>query len=455
MGSPITFSGFNAIDWNQILNAVMTQESQPMTALQTQQSTLKAQNSAFGTLLSKLTTLGTAADALKDQNSIAKLAATSSDSGVGVSSTGGTVPGTYDVNVTALAHAQVTASQSSYTSTDAIVGTSGVLTLQRGTGDPVVVTLSGSMTLQQLADAINAQASPPATASIVQTSPGHYQLVLTASATGVDNAFTVQSTVAGGDGLTFLDSNGDGLAGTDPAENAQNASDASFTVNGLAVTSSSNTVSDVVPGATLTLSKQVGAVVRVSRDTDGVKTLVKNFMDAYNAVVQFANDQQNAAKNGQTSIARDPVLRGFRDNMRSALMGQYTGGGFDRLAAVGIGFDQAGKMTLDASTFDKAMSTSAADVQQLFSGASGDGGAFGAIADLIDGYTKAGGLVSSVRDQMTNEVSRIGDRLDSMQAALDIRRKSLQQEYIAADLAMTQLKNQSGALQNLGSGISF
>ena len=164
MGSPITFSGFNAIDWNQILNAVMTQESQPMTALQTQQSTLQAQNSAVGSLLCKLRTLGTAADAHKDQNSIAKLAATSSDSGVGVSSTGGTVPGTYDVNVTALAHAQVTASQSSYTSTDAIVGTSGVLTLQRGTGDPVVVTLSGSMTLQQLADAINALASPPATA---------------------------------------------------------------------------------------------------------------------------------------------------------------------------------------------------------------------------------------------------------------------------------------------------
>ena len=455
MSTPITFSGFNSIDFNQILNAVMTQESQPMVALQTQQSTIKAQNSAFGTLVGKLTTLGTAANALKDANSLAKLAATSSDAGVGVSSTGGTIPGTYDVSVTTLAHAQVTASQSTYTSASAVVGTGGTLTVQRGTDDPVVIAVNGSMTLQQLADTINAQTSPPATASIVQTSPGHYQLVLTASASGVQNAFTVQSAVTGGEGLTYLDANADGKAGTDPTENAQNAGDASFSVNGLPVTSSSNTVSDVVPGVTLTLSKQVDSIVRVSRDTDGVKSLVKNFMDAYNAVVQFTTDQQTAANNGQVNIARDPLLRGFRDNMRAALLGQYTGGAFDRLASVGIGFDRNGKMVLDAATFDKSMSTNAADVQTLFSGASGVAGAFGTITTLLDDYTKAGGLVATVRDRMNIEVTHMSTRLDSMQAALDIRRQSLQQEYTAADLAMSQLKSQAGSLQNLGSGISF
>jgi flagellar hook-associated protein 2 len=455
VSTPITFSGFNSIDFNTILNAVMTQESQPMVALQNQQSDLKTQNSAFGTLVGKLTTLGNAADALKDSNSLAKLTANSSDAGVGVSSTGGSVPGTYAVSVTALARAQVTASQSTYTSATATVGTGGQLTIQRGTDDPYTVTLSGSTTLQQLADTINGDETSPATASIVQTTPGHYQLVLTASDTGVANAFTVQSTITGGEGLTYLDNDGDGTAGSAPSENAQSAGDAAFTVNGLAVTSSSNTVTDVVPGVTLTLSKQVDAIVRVSRDTDGVKALVKNFMDAYNAVVQFTTDQQTAATNGDVSIARDPLLHGFRDNMRQALLGQYSGGAFDRLASVGIGFDRNGKMVLDSATFDKAMSTNSADVQKLFSGASGDAGAFGAIGNLLDEYTKTGGLVATVRSRMDDEVARMSTRLDSMQAALDIKRQSLQQEYTAADMAMTQLKSQAGSLSNLGSGMQF
>ena len=50
MGSPITFSGFNSIDFNQILNAVMAQERAPLNRLETQKRTLESQNSAFATL---------------------------------------------------------------------------------------------------------------------------------------------------------------------------------------------------------------------------------------------------------------------------------------------------------------------------------------------------------------------------------------------------------------------
>ena len=65
MGSPITFSGFNNIDFNSILEAVMTQESQPLTRLQTQKTTLETQNTQFGTLATKLSALKTAVDTLE------------------------------------------------------------------------------------------------------------------------------------------------------------------------------------------------------------------------------------------------------------------------------------------------------------------------------------------------------------------------------------------------------
>src|SRR5689334_5177921 len=102
MGSPITFSGFNSIDFSTILNAVMQQERTPLTALESRKSTLETQNTTFGTLLTKIGTLETAVKDLGKLDSLSKLSASSSDSSVGVSAGSGTVEGAYDVVVSQL-----------------------------------------------------------------------------------------------------------------------------------------------------------------------------------------------------------------------------------------------------------------------------------------------------------------------------------------------------------------
>ena len=91
MGSPITFSGFNSIDFTQILNMVMQQERQPLTAMETRKTTLETQSTTFGTLLSKITALETAVKELGAEDSLASVTASSSDAGVGVTTTSGTV----------------------------------------------------------------------------------------------------------------------------------------------------------------------------------------------------------------------------------------------------------------------------------------------------------------------------------------------------------------------------
>ena len=102
MGSPITFSGFNQIDFSMILNAVMQQESAPLTRLDTQKKALETQKTLFGTLSTKLGALKTAADALKSESSLGVLKATSSGPGVEVSAASGTNTGTYNIKVSAV-----------------------------------------------------------------------------------------------------------------------------------------------------------------------------------------------------------------------------------------------------------------------------------------------------------------------------------------------------------------
>ena len=79
MGSPITLSGFNDIDFNAVLEAVMTQESVPLQNLQTQQKSLESKASTFRTLAAKLATFESAVADLKDDQSMLGRTASSTD----------------------------------------------------------------------------------------------------------------------------------------------------------------------------------------------------------------------------------------------------------------------------------------------------------------------------------------------------------------------------------------
>jgi flagellar hook-associated protein 2 len=420
----------------------MQQERAPLTRLENHKKTLESQNTAFSTLAGKLATIESAIEALAKDESMGLLKATSSDPGVGVSATGGTVTGTYDVVVRKLAVSQVTSSGTAYGATTDVVATGGTLTLTPANGDPAIdIDITGSTTLAQLAAAINSRDDSPAAASVVQTAPGVYRLVLTGKETGTTNAFTVTDTLTGGTGPALAESRA--------------ADNALLDVNGLSVTSASNTVSDVIAGATLSLVKAdetTTVTVRLTRDTAGAADLVKKFITAYNDLTTFAKDQNTAAIAGKASIGRDPLLRGLRDALRNVIGDEYLGGSQTRLAAIGIGFDMTGKMVLDSKRFEEALEASPADVQLLLSGSDGTGGAFGALGKVVDEYTQSGGLIGSTRTRIDEQIRELNRRMDSVSAQLEIRRMALQREYIAADLAMTRLKSQSASLSSVGGG---
>ena len=461
MGSAITFSGFNNIDFGSILEIVMQQERTPVTALETRKTALKAQNTTFATFASKLSTLESTAQNLAKVASLSKLSATTSNAdAVGVATSSGTVEGTYDVVVSQLAKPQVMTSSTSYGSVDDSVATSGTISIALSGNPPVDIPITGPMTLSQLASAINGKNDAPVSASVVQVAPGDYRLVLTGRSPGTANAFTVNMSQAfsGGAGLQFTDTNNDGTYGNSVEDSAQTAKDALLTVNNIAITSTTNTVDSVIPGVTLTLGQQDPSktvTVKVAKNRDDAAALIEKFVTAYNDVTTFLKDQNTAASTGKTSIARDPLVRGLQDTVRRALLGEYGSGSMTRLPEAGIGFDRTGKMKFDKDVFTHALETSQAGVQALFGGADGTGGAFGTMKSLVQGYTQAGGLVASLRNRLDEQVTSIDARIATLEVQLALRRQSLQAEYAAADQAMTQIKSQGNSLSTLGNQYSL
>jgi flagellar hook-associated protein 2 len=437
MSSPITLSNFNNIDWSQVLDALMQQESQPLTLLQNQQTVITAQQSAFTSYASKLATLESSLDDLKDGTAFNGRAVASSNSANLTATVGSNTPlGTYEVLVNELARAQVTGTTDTHTDKDTtIVASSGTLTIGGKT-----VTVSGDTTLQGLADTINGTDGIGVTASVVKNG-SNYQLVLTGNQTGAAHAFTITNSLAGGSGVAF--------SGT----NAQNATDASGTVNGIAFTSDTNQVTGALPGATLNLVKKDPLntiVLTITGDTTSVKNLVAKFAAAYNDVVKFIDDQQAAAGRKETdNIGQDPLIRNLRSQLSQSLVSSFGTGTFTVASQAGLQLQRDGTISFDQGAFDSAVGTDAASVQQLFTGNGTSGGVFQALLTSVQSYTKADGLVPNAQQRLDDASSRVANKIDDMNNQLAVKRAALQKEMIAADQAIASLNQQGNSLSQL------
>lgn len=448
MGSPITLSGFNSIDFNLILNAIMAQERQPVVALETQKSALEAQQTAFGTLASRLASLESAARALTDASAFSGTTVTVSDATRLAASGTAAAAGSYEIYVDALARAQVTTSATTYADRDTtIVAGAGTLRLTTATGS-VDVVLEGDVTLEGLAAAINDTADTPVSATIVRNASGQYQLVLTGVETGADHGFTIDASGLGAP-------SGGGSAIAFNATNVQEAADAQVRVNGVEATSASNRFEGVINGLSFDVLKQDPGnpvTITITASSDSVKSLVEKLVAAFNDATRFIGEQTAAAARGEANnVGRDALVRGLRTQLTSVLTAHYdTGGAFTALAEIGFEFQRSGELTFNAARFEEALASGRADVEQLFRGADGTGGAFGSLVSTITDYTKAGGLVPNAQDRLGEQVSKIAGRIAEMEERLAIRRAALQEEFIAADLAIAQLNAQQGQLGQLG-----
>jgi flagellar hook-associated protein 2 len=187
VSTPITFSGFNDIDFNLVVNSLMAQASLPLNSLQSRQKSLQSQVTGFDKLSTHVEALGSAADALGRPANLSTMAGVSSNAAaVSVSAGATATAGHYDIVVNELARAQVTVSSSfAPDANTTIVASAGTIDIAG-----ITVSVAGDVTLQQLAATINAAPGIGVTATVVRTGTSEYKLALTSSMTGSEHAFT-------------------------------------------------------------------------------------------------------------------------------------------------------------------------------------------------------------------------------------------------------------------------
>ncbi|APZ42997.1 flagellar filament capping protein FliD [Acidihalobacter ferrooxydans] len=428
----------SGLDINSIVSKLVQADyGSQQTQIKNQESTLNAELSAYGSINSDVSSISDSLTSL--QNLSASYGASSSASGVvSVATQSGAAPGSYNVNVTQLASAQSLAS-ADYSSPTATVGT-GTLTFQFGSyangsftansNAPVQVNIdSSNNTLQGVANAIN-QANFGVSATIVNDGSG-YKLALT-SKTGSNNELNISSSNSNLSALTY---NGGSTGMTQTVASA----DAKLSINGIAVSSQSNTITDAVQGVNFTLGATGSATVSVTPDTNSVINAVQAFVKAYNSYAQD-NSKYNSydSKTKQAGILLgDATLRTLTSQLQNGVVSPIAGApaNYSNLMALGITAKSDGTLSLNTSQLTTALNTDYSGVITALQGAGKQLG--GAVSSM----TGANGILTARTNTINQQLTGLQNQLSTLSTQMQQQQQMLLTQYNSMDTLVANLKN--------------
>ena len=386
---PITSTGIGSgLDVESLVAQLVLADTQPAeNRINRKEIAYQAELTAYGTIKSALGAFQSSVSAAANASQyLGKNASTTQFDTVTATADELATPGNYSLEVSALASEQSLAS-GSFNSTTSDVGTGtltinfGTVSYDSGTGTisgfsakadaaSVAVTIDDSnKTLTGVRDAIN-NATSAVSASIVNDGMG-YRLVLRSSNSGSENAITV-SVADTGDGNSSDNAGLSRLAFDETTANLTQTnagSDASFKINGLSVSSATNTVGSAVEGLTFNLKKVSSdpVTISVSKDTAKAKSAVQALIDGYNQLnSELSSLTSYNTETGKGSVLTgDSTVRNLVGKIRASLNDAVnnSGASFTTLAELGVTTNVSdGSLSLDSAKLDQILKANARDV---------------------------------------------------------------------------------------------
>jgi flagellar hook-associated protein 2 len=472
----VTATGLGSgLDINALVTGIVDAERVPlMERLDSRKSDVDGLVTGFDSLTGTLSSIRDAIANLVDSNKLNATTAESTQSSVVSATASATAQtGTYEVNVSQLAETQSLIS-GNFTATSDVVG-SGTLAIAIGTPtynsspndgtyasftqtSTVNVNIPTNATLADVRDAINSS-SASVNASILFDG-SNYRLMLNSKSTGAAQgiALTVSGDSAGSD----TDTSGLSQLAFDTATTnltqVREPKNASLTINGVSLTSTSNTVTNVVDGLSLTLhgTSSSSATVAIAHDSAAVIDSINAFVTAYNT---HNGSQKSLTKYDVTTgdvgvLQGDAMTRTILTQLRSMITTEITGltGTVSKLTDLGITVQSDGSLKVDEATLETAVTTNFASVEKFFLGETVSGVAitgFGTQLDaLLDGFLDPDGSI-------TEKLTSLGSKLEDIEADRTLytrRMEALEERYYrqfnAMDTLLGQLTTTGEMLKN-------
>lgn len=431
------------IDVSTLVNAALANQDAELGVLQNQQSALSTQQTALASFTTDLQALQTASFALTDPGGqLTSATATSSNPGaLTASALGETVSGTHSIVINNLATTSSEYSSAVATSSTAI-GT-GTLTIQVGSNAPSTIAVdSSNNTLDGLAQAIN-NANLSVSATVINDATGS-RLAITSNTSGAPGDLTITAST-----------------GLPQFTKAVTGTNASLTVDGIPISSTSNTISGAINGVTLNLgSATAGAPVTLSigPDVSSQEAAVNSFVSAYNTVIGDLNTQF-AVPSGSSQagpLASDSTLSLAQNQILGATtFTTANGAGINSLSDLGISLNDDGTLSVNSSQLAGALQSNPTAVQSFFD--STQTGSFGAnlagvLNSLVDPITGSviqdGNGLTQTQTGLTQQISDFQNQINSSQQQLTTQYDQVDATLQELPLLLAQINSQLGSLNS-------
>ncbi len=454
-GSPITVTGLaSGLNTSAIIAALMGVEREPLTHLTNEQAKLQAGQSALQSIQTSLQQLAFAASefSLPSLFESSQTVTSNEPERVSAAVTAGAGVGGYEVEVTQLANsAQRTFTFTSPASEDSI------------TIDGKEFKIKAGESVKELASAINSDSNATVYAAVLENET----VVLSNRATG-------------NTGNEFIKVIDPGAALSEVAGTEKVGKDAEFAVDGVAGTSSSNTVTDAIAGVTLTLGglTPTGPVTidvqAPGPSVSAVEAQVQSFVKLYNSTVELIETQlntkppqrpQTAAEFAVGTLFSDSELTSLLDTMRATMYEPIAGLGGEMSSPYDIGISTGaptgggatpkssleGLLTLDPSKLAEAVGSNPAGVQQMLQRWSQN------MQGVLNDAGEPGGSLEARINGDTTQITQLSSQITLMNEMLVVREKSLQATYAHLETVISQnttvgdwLTKQSESLSSSG-----
>jgi len=433
----------SGIDVQSTVDAILAIDAQPEVQLQNQITTLNSQTSALKTIQSDLTALQTSVQALSDPSgAFSDVTVSSSDNNaVSATATSGASAGQHSVMVNSLATTAAYYSRD-FTSASTQLPT-GSFSLQVGTNAQAVTipvdSTDGTTTLTGMANYINQQ-SLGVTASVVTDNSGS-RLAIVSGTSGAAGALSLTDNTSGSNGNMGF------TKATDSQGNAL-GTDASITVDGVPVTSSSNTVTGAIAGVTLDLTDETlyPVTIEVQPDLTQVSTAINSFVSAYNQVINDLNAQFQVTSSSTSAppLLGDSSLELVQSQLLNAVTSSLQGNnGVTNLQSIGIQLQADGTLSVassssaDSMDLNSALANNFSAVQKLFQSTSG-------VAQVLN--TQLTSLTSTTTGPLNldmnginNQITDLNSQISDFQSQLRDTQTQLLAEYTTINTTLEQL----------------
>jgi flagellar hook-associated protein 2 len=427
-------------------------EKAPATSrLDTRKARIDSTISALGTIKSNLSDLQSSLTQLKYGSYFDSRTTTSSDSTLFTASASASSElGSFQIDVvhTAKSHKIISGDFASATTS---VG-QGKLTISAGGGSFNIDVSAGHTSLTNIRDAINNAADNSGVRASILTVSNDAgtgtvsKLVLTATKTGAANGVSV--TVTG-------DSDGDDNTGLSQLASSHftqitKAQDAEIKVDGFAVSSSSNTFTDVISGVTINVLREnsdpdaapLSGTLTTAVDSSKVAGYAQTFVDKFNALTKTLNDltKYDSATKSRGLLGGDASVAAIESRLRG-VMAQVVSGApanFNTLAFAGIGTNRDGTLSLDTTKLNDAIENRLGDLGKLFSG---DNGAATKLDSVINDFMKYNGVFSSRQTSLQSQLSSIDDDRTKLSDRMSKLEKRYRAQFANLDSLVSQLSS--------------